>query len=110
MAASIDNSINNRKNPWIIRDVFRTQSNIYKMDFFAKKLDCIQSLTILAKSSILGVSESYKYASDEACFKNSNLLPVQTHCNSFRLILSNFFGECKDIEIKLQSIVPTLLQ
>ena len=41
---------------------------------------------------------------------NSHHLPVQAHHNNFRLILSNFFGECEEIKSKLHCIVLTLLQ
>ena len=41
---------------------------------------------------------------------NSHHLPVQTHHNNFRLTLSDFFGECQEIQSKLHSIVLTLLQ
>ena len=37
-------------------------------------------------------------------------LPVQAHHNNFSLILSNFFGECEEIERKLYSIALTSLQ
>ena len=40
---------------------------------------------------------------------NSHHLPVQTHHINFILTLSNFFGECEEIQSKLQSIVLTLL-
>ena len=30
--------------------------------------------------------------------------------NNFRLTLSNFFGECEELQSKLHSIVPTLLR
>ena len=35
------------------RGVFRTQSNIYNEDFFAKILDCYKLLTIVAKKAPL---------------------------------------------------------
>ena len=41
---------------------------------------------------------------------NSHHSPVQTYHNNFRLTLSNFFGQCEEIQGKLHSIVPTLLQ
>ena len=44
-----------------MRDILRTQSN---MELFEKKVDFIQSLTIFAKTSVLGVSQGYEYASD----------------------------------------------
>ena len=37
-------------------------------------------------------------------------LPVQSHHNNFRLNLNNLFGERKEIQSKLQSIIITLLQ
>ena len=40
---------------------------------------------------------------------NGHHLPVQTHHINFILTLSNFFGECEEIQSKLQSIVLTLL-
>ena len=40
---------------------------------------------------------------------NNQHLPVETHHNSFRLTLSNFFDECEEIQSKLHSIVLTLL-
>ena len=35
----------------------------------------------------------------------SHHLPVQTHHNILRLTLSNFFGECKEIQSKLLALV-----
>ena len=48
MVASIHN---NRKNPQIIRDVFRT-SKTSKMEPFANIVDCIQPFKIFAKHSM----------------------------------------------------------
>ena len=41
---------------------------------------------------------------------NSDHLPVQTHHEDFRVTLSNFFGECEEMQCNLHSIVLTLLQ
>ena len=41
---------------------------------------------------------------------NSHHLPVQTRHNNLRLIPSHFFGECEEIQSKLDSIALTLLQ
>ena len=38
----------------------------------------------------------------------SHYLPVQTHHNNYRPTFGNFFGESKEIQIKLHSIVLTL--
>ena len=42
---------NNRKNPQIIRDVFRT-SKTSKMELFANIVDCIQPFKTFAKHSM----------------------------------------------------------
>ena len=41
---------------------------------------------------------------------NSHHLPVQSHHINFVLTLSNLFVECDEIQIKLHSLVLTLLQ
>ena len=41
---------------------------------------------------------------------NNHHLPVQTHQMNLILTLSNFFGECEQIQSKLHSTVLTLLQ
>ena len=100
-----------------MRDILRTQSN---MELFEKKVDFIQSLTIFAKTSVLGVSQGYEYASDNTKQKPGALpfisqkirtaVPVQTHHNNFKLILSKVFDECEEIQSKIHSCILTLLQ
>ena len=70
---------------------------------------------------MLGFSQG-KFASDKTKEKlgalsfishkilTSHHLPVQTHHKNFRLTLSNFFGECKEIQIKLLNMIKTLFQ
>ena len=62
------------------------------MEFLAKIVHCIQPLTIFAKHFTLVFSQGYEYASDK------------TKQNPF----NNFFGEIKEIQNKLGSIILTL--
>ena len=54
---------NNWKDLWI--ETYSEPSETYKMELFAKIVDCIQPLTIFEKHSILGVSQCYEHASDK---------------------------------------------
>ena len=47
-------------------ETYSELSEISKMEFSTKIVDCIHPLTIFAKHFILGVSQGYKYVSDKA--------------------------------------------
>ena len=91
------------------------------MELFANIVDYIQTLTIFTKDFILVFSQG-KCASDKTKqnlgalslishkILTNHHLPVPTHHSKFRLTLSNFFGECKEIQSKLHSIITILLQ
>ena len=59
------------------------------MELSAKKVDCIQPLTIFAKHFILGVSQGYEYASDKT---KQNLGALSLIPRKIRTaIFANFF-------------------
>ena len=53
------------------------------------------------------ISNWFNYAV-EYMILTSHRLPVQTHHNSFRPTLSNFFGKCEEIKSKLHSNILSL--
>ena len=80
---------NNRKTLWIIRDVSRTQRNIWD-GVFCKNSWLHLTVDYLCKHFILGVSQGYEYSSDEAKQNSGGLSLIPQRDSS--TISANFFN------------------
>ena len=82
-------------------------SSTFKFNFIFTLLPYGETLLIANSIHVSLISHWFTNAVECMWHKTTT---IQTHHNNFRLTLSNFFGECEEIQDKLHSIVLTLLQ